>query len=83
MVEIIWQDSLSIMIEYVGIVNLVRDKREEHKYIYKTFKCNNINYLMFFSYHKHLFNIDLNYLKIKITFILMRKMVNKRMIYNK
>ena len=69
--------------KYISIVNLIRDKREEYKYIYKTFKYNNINYLIFFSYHKYLFNIDLNYLKIRITFILIRKMIDKRIVYNK
>ena len=83
MVKIIWQDSLSIIIEYISMINIIRDKREEYKYIYETFKCNNINYLMFFSYHKYLFNMNLNYLKIRITLILMRKMVDKRIIYNK
>ena len=71
------------MVEYISLVNLVRDKREEHKYIYKTFKYNNINYLIFFFYYKHLFNIDSDYLKIRIIFILIRKMVNKRIVYNK
>ena len=65
------------------MINIIRDEREEYEHIYKTFKYNNINYLMFFSYHKHLFNMDPNYLKIRITPILIRKMVDKRMIYNK
>ena len=81
--EIIWQDSLSIIIEHVGIVDMIRDKREEHEYIYKTFNYDNINYSMFFFHHKHLFNMDLNYLKIRITPILMRKMVDKGMVCDK
>ena len=65
------------------MVNVIRDKREEYKYIYKTFECDNINCSIFFSYHKYLFNIDPNYPKIRITPILMRKMVDKGMVCNK
>ena len=65
------------------MINIIRDKREEHKYIYKTFEYNDIDYSIFFSYHKYLFNIDPDYLKIRITSILMRKMMNKGMVYNK
>ena len=72
-----------MIVEYISIVNIIRDKREEHEYIYKTFKYNNINYLMFLFYYKHLFNMNLDYLKIRIILILIRKMVNKGMIYNK
>ena len=83
MVEIIWQDSLSIIVEHVSIVNIIRDKREEHEYIYKTFKCNDVDYSIFFSHYKYLFNVDLDHLKIRITPILMRKMMDKGMVYNK
>ena len=72
-----------MMIEYVSIVDLIRDKREEQEYIYKAFDCNDTNYLMFFIYYKHLFNMNPNHLKIRITLILIRKLVDKRMIYNK
>ena len=72
-----------MIIEYISMVNIIRDKREEHKYIYKTFEYNDINYLIFFSHHKYLFNIDLNYPKIRITPILMRKMIDKGIVYNK
>ena len=65
------------------MVNLVRDKREEHEYIYKTFKYKDINYSIFFFHYKHLFNMNLNHPKIRITPILMRKMVNKEIVYNK
>ena len=37
------------MIEYISIVNLIRDEREEYKYIYKAFRYNDTNYLIFFS----------------------------------
>ena len=69
--------------EHISIINLIRDKREEQEYIYEAFDYNNTNYLIFFTYYKYLFNIDSDYLKIKIIFILIRKLVNKRMIYNK
>ena len=72
-----------MMIEYASIINIIRDKREEHKYIYKTFKCNNVDYLMFLFYYKYLFNMNLDHLKIRIISILMRKMVNKGIICNK
>ena len=72
-----------MMVEYVDVVNLVRDEREEHEYIYKTFKCEDIDYSIFFSHYKHLFNVNLDHPKIRITPILMRKMVDKGIVYNK
>ena len=38
-----------MIIEYINIIDLIRDKREEYKYIYEAFNCNNTNYLIFFS----------------------------------
>ena len=72
-----------MMVEHVGIVNMIRDKREEYKYIYKTFEYDDVNYSIFFSYYKYLFNIDPDHLKIRITSILIRKMVDKGMICDK
>ena len=72
-----------MMVEHVGIVEMVKDKRREHKYIYDVFNYDDTNCLIFFIYHKHLFNVDSNYLKIRITLILMGKMVNIEMIYDK
>ena len=83
MAEIIWQDSLSIIVEHVGMVDMIRDEREEHEYIYETFECDDVDYSIFFSYYKHLFNMDPDYLKIRITPILIRKMVDERMVYDK
>ena len=83
MAEIIWQDSLSIIVEHVGIIDIIRDKREEHEYIYEIFECNDVDYSIFFSHYKHLFNIDLDHLKIRITPILIRKMVDEGMVYDK
>ena len=71
------------MIEYVGMVDLVRDEREEYKYIYETFECDNIDYSIFFSHYKYLFNVDLDYLKIRIIPILIRKIVDKGIVCDK
>ena len=71
------------MVEHVGIVDIIRDKREEHEYIYKTFEYDDVDYSIFFSHHKYLFNMDLDHLKIRITPIFMRKMMDKRMVYDK
>ena len=62
---------------------MIRDEREEHEYIYETFECDDVDYSIFFSHYKHLFNMDPDYLKIRITPILMRKMVDERMVYDK
>ena len=83
MAEIIWQDSLSMIVEHIGIVDMIRDEREEYEYIYETFECDDVDYSIFFSHHKHLFNIDLDHPKIRITSILMRKMVDEGMMYDK
>ena len=83
MIEIIWQNSLSIIVEYISIVNIIRDEREEHKYIYKVFDYDNTDYSIFFTYYKYLFNINLNYLKIRIIPILIRKIIEKGIVYNK
>ena len=62
---------------------MIRDKREEHEYIYEAFDYNDTNYSIFFTRHRHLFNIDSNYSKIRITPILIREIVKKRIIYDK
>ena len=38
-----------MIIEYISMIDLIRDKREEYKYIFEVFSYNNTNYLMFFS----------------------------------
>ena len=83
MVEIIWQDSLSMIVEHIGIVDMIRDKREEYEYIYKTFEYDDVNYSIFFFHHKYLFNINPDHPKIRITSILMRKMVDEEMVCDK
>ena len=72
-----------MMVEHVGIVKMVKDEREEYEHIYDVFGCDNINYSIFFIYHKHLFNIDLDHPKIRITSILIGKMISIEIIYNK
>ena len=83
MAKIIWQDSLSIMVEYISMIDLIKDEREKHKYVYKAFSYNNTNYLIFFSRYKHLFNMNLDHLSVLLILILMRKIVDNRMICNK
>ena len=62
---------------------MVKDEREEYKYIYNIFEYNNINYLIFFIYYKYLFNINLDYLEIWITLTLIERIVNIEIIYDK
>ena len=83
MVKIIWQDSLSMMVEHVGMVDMIRDEREEYEYIYEVFDYNDIDCSIFFIYHKYLFNMDPDYSKIRITPILIREMIDKGMVCNK
>ena len=72
-----------MIIEYVNIVKMIKDEREEYEYIYNAFDCDNINYSIFFIYCKHLFNMNLDYLKIRIISTLIKKMISIEIIYNK
>ena len=67
--------------EYIDIVKIVKDEREEHEYIYEVFRYNDINYSIFFTNYKYLFNMNSNYLKIRITLILIYRMMDNRRIY--
>ena len=67
--------------KYISIVRIVKDKQEEYKYIYEVFKYNDINYSIFFTNYKYLFNINLDYLKIRITPILIHRIIDNRRIY--
>ena len=69
--------------EYISIVKIVKDEQEEHEYIYNVFDYNNTNYSIFFTYYKYLFNINLDYLKIRINPTLIERIVNIEIIYNK
>ena len=53
-----------MIIEHIDIVEMIKDKRGKHEYIYEVFRYNDTNYLIFFTNYKYLFNIDSNYLKI-------------------
>ena len=81
-VQIIWQDSLSIIVEYVGIVEMIKDERGEHEHIYEAFEYDDTNYSIFFTNHKHLFNVNPDYPKIRITPTLIERMVSTEMICN-
>ena len=72
-----------MIVKHVGIIEMVKDEREEHKYIYNIFGYDDINYSIFFTHHKHLFNMNLDYPKIRITLTLIERMVNTGMIYDK
>ena len=72
-----------MIVEHVSIVEMVKDKRGEHKYIYNVFDCDNTNYSIFFTYHKYLFNVNPDYPKIRIIPTLIRKMVDIEMICDK
>ena len=72
-----------MIIEYVSIVKIVKDEQEEYEYIYNIFSYNNTNYSIFFIYYKYLFNINPNYLKIRIIPTLIERIVNIEIIYDK
>ena len=38
-----------MIVEYISIVDLIKDERGEYKYVYKAFSYNNTNYSIFFS----------------------------------
>ena len=62
---------------------MIKDERGEHEYIYNVFDYNDTNYSMFFTHHKHLFNMDLDYPKIRIIPTLMERIVNIEIICDK
>ena len=72
-----------MIVERISGVDIIKDKREEHEYIYKIFNYNNIHYLIFFLRHKHLFNIDLDYLNVHLTPILMRRIMDEDIVCDK
>ena len=72
-----------MIIEYISIVEMVKDKQGEYEYIYNVFGYNNTNCSIFFTYYKYLFNIDLDYSKIRITPTLIERMINIEIICNK
>ena len=83
MAKIIWQDSLSIIVEHINMIGLIKNKREEYKYVYKAFSYNNSNYSIFLSRYKYLFNVNLDYLSILLILVLMRKIIDNKIVYNR
>ena len=72
-----------MIVEHVGLVDIIRDEREEHEYIYEAFDCDDTNCSIFFTRHRYLFNMNLNYLKIRITPILMKEIIKEGIVYDK
>ena len=62
---------------------MVKDEQEEHKYIYNIFSYNDTNYSIFFTHYKYLFNMNLDYLKIRIISTLVERIINIEIIYDK
>ena len=71
------------MVEYVSLVNIIRDERKEYEYIYEAFDYDNANYSIFFIRYRYLFNIDPDYPKIRIIPILIKEIVKEEMVYDK
>ena len=55
---------------------MLRDKRENAKYIAEQFDCDDIEYGIYFTQYKYLFNIDSNHPKIRIILLLVKKIIN-------
>ena len=72
-----------MIVEHVGLVDIIRDEREEHEYIYEAFDCDDTNCSIFFTRYRYLFNMNLNYLKIRITPILMKEIIKEGIVYDK
>ena len=72
-----------MIVEYVGIVEIVKDEWEEYKYIYNVFGYDNTNCSIFFTYYKYLFNVDLDYSKIRIIPTLIERIINIEIICDK
>ena len=70
-----------MMVEYVSIVEMIKDKRGEYEYIYEAFRYDNTNCSIFFTNHKYLFNINPNHSKIWITPVLIYRIIDNRIIY--
>ena len=69
-----------MIVEYVNIVKMVKDEREEYEHIYEAFEYDDTNYSIFFTNYKHLFNVNPDYLKIQITPVLIYRIVDKGII---
>ena len=69
------------MVEYVGIVKIVKDEQGEYKHIYEAFRYDDTNYSIFFTNHKYLFNMNPYHPKIRIIPVLIYRIVDNGMIY--
>ena len=66
-----------MIVKHIGIVEMLQDERANAEYITKSFECQDIECGMYFSRHKHLFNVDPDYLKLRIRPNLMRRMIDE------
>ena len=72
-----------MMVEHISLIDIIRDKREEHEYIYEAFDCDNTNCSIFFTRYRYLFNIDSDYSKIRITPIFIKEIIKEGMVCDK
>ena len=64
------------MIEILGYINSIISELADKEYIVEYFDYEDIDYLLYFSRHKHTFNIDLDYLYILIKRRRIRKIID-------
>ena len=57
-------------------MEMLRDKRENVEYIAEQFDYNNIEYGIYFTQYKYLFNMDPNHPKIQIIPLLAKEIIN-------
>ena len=84
--EIIWgkqPESLNMMVEHISIVEMLKDDRVEKEYIVEQFECVNMHCPMFYSNHKHLFNMDPDNPKTAIILRLIEHMMENGRVYNR
>ena len=65
-----------MIIKYIRNIEILRDKKEDAKYIVEQFDYDNIKYSIYFIRYKHLFNVNSNYLKIRIISLLVKEIIN-------
>ena len=65
-----------MMIKTLGYINSVISGLEDKKYITEYFDYGDINYSLYFSRHKHAFNVDPDYPYIPIKRRRIRKTIN-------
>ena len=55
-----------MIVEHIRIVEILQDERANTEYIAESFEYQDIECSIYFSQHKHLFNVDLDYPKLRI-----------------